>query len=560
MSRKSLIPLLTATFYALVASSLVVPVMSSAAHAKVTRGPPGYPPQAEQCENQQPPGIWNYIIAPPLSGNVPLCGYSGNFSDGSPGGGAYYCGHCYRPNFSDCFTTGGQWVPYPKPPSTEYRCLLPNNRWLKDYPGFCNGSMGGTANAGELGVPPCGGVGGDEFAGSPAGIDCSEWGLVENGTGGCTGAGEGNTFDPAGYCLDNGRECFGSHGYIFVNLPVDVNCLFTMDLADPPLICHPPIVTDPGNGGHVCLVRGGSIALDIRARQLVCWSKANAMVPRAGLAVPPYDEKAKSVLANCRAKGHSVTLRDGALACVESPSDVTQAVAQHFAAAPQLSCKPPMMPNRDRSACVCPPGAAQQGQECVRPIECRPPMIPNGTGTACVCPPGTVQRGQECVRPTECRPPMIPNGTGTACVCPPGTVQRGQECIRPIECRPPMVPNGAGTACVCPPGTVQRGQECIRPIECRPPMIHNGAGTACVCPPGTVQRGQECVRQIECRPPMIHNGAGTACVCPPGTVQRGQECVRQIECRPPMIHNGAGTACVCPPGTAQRGQECVRQN
>jgi len=171
-------------------------------------------------------------------------------------------------------------------------------------------------------------------------------------------------------------------------------------------------------------------------------------------------------------------------------------------------------------------------------IECRPPLVPNGIGSACVCPQGSVQRGNECVHTVECRPPLVPNGVGSACVCPQGTVQRGRDCVHTVECRPPLVPNGVGSACVCPQGTVQRGRDCVHVVQCGKPLVPNAAGTACVCPNGSPPRGGSCVEQADCRPPAKSNGRG-GCECPGRLVLRGNSCVDPGG-RPPIEppHNG----------------------
>jgi hypothetical protein len=537
MSRKFLIPLLTATFQVLAASLLLVMVTGSAVHAKVLEE---IGPKQKACVDGG--GLWRTIYDPFEGCPLVLPNGAINTED---------CGHCF--DHAACQNMYGLW-------NSSRRVCTQNNLEWTDYPGWCNGSLGGTSPSG--GYNPfshgsylnCGGTsaGSAPDSGGPVGIHCPP-GYEPNDMGACEwGATGPNT---GIFCVDNPLSCVVHYSFVFTNLPMDVNCLMTMDVEDPPF-CFRRFVQAPG-GGNDCLSRGGSLASDIGKQGLICWSNLNSGVVTARIEVAFYDNKAKQTLKDCWPKGDSLTLRNGAFACVETPVAMVQAIAQYGGATSRFNCKPPMVPNKDRTGCSCPQGTELKGQECIRPIKCRPPMIPNAAGE-CTCPPGTVQRGRNCVPPIECRPPMIPNGTGTACVCPPGMVQKGQECARQVECRPPMIPNGAGTACVCPSGTVQNGQECTRQVECRPPMIPNGAGTACVCPSGTVQNGQECVRPIECRPPMISGGPGRACVCPPGTVQNGQDCVQPMECRPPMISGGPGRACVCPPGTVQNGQECVR--
>jgi hypothetical protein len=47
------------------------------------------------------------------------------------------------------------------------------------------------------------------------------------------------------------------------------------------------------------------------------------------------------------------------------------------------------------------------------------------------CPSGTVRKGQKCVRPIACRPPLVADAARVACVCPAGLLRRGQSCAPP---------------------------------------------------------------------------------------------------------------------------------
>jgi hypothetical protein len=346
------------------------------------------------------------------------------------------CFICYQPSITDCGTVGGTWIFMPPLPGTlnplgfPY-CKLPNGQPQITWPGG----------------PHIGnGVGGN------GGIDCSQYGLVSDGSGGCTT--QGNTGDPGGYCLDHPTECFLYHSFVFTNLPFEENCLDLMNEEDPPLLplCGPGIIMAPGGGGKACLSRGGSIELDFPARRLICWSRTNAGAPPARLEVPPYDEKAKGVLENCRAKGHSVTLQDGAFACIETPSEVIQDIAQHFASMPQLDCKPPMVPVKNRMVCICPEGTKLRGNECVQPIDCRAPLVPNAAGTECVCKSGLVLRGGKCVEPIVCKDPATLNSAGTGCNCPGRMISKGNTCVEPEH--NPRIDNPTGI-----PGFHGRGGE-----------------------------------------------------------------------------------------------------
>jgi uncharacterized membrane protein YgcG len=424
-------------FHVLAASLLIMAVNSAAyATSRQTIGP-----KEQACFNEG--GHWDAIYDPDQSCPETL-----------PDGSSYSenCGHCF--DHDACQAMNGIW-------DSNSRVCLYNNHLYTDYPGWCNGTIGGEAPDGGFNpysAPMCvTNSSSGNSTGSQGSVTCPP-GYETDAMGVCTWAQSGpNT---GIFCIDNPLLCILNGGFVYTELPLIEDCFEYMDITDDSQLCGPGIIEGPGNGGRECLSRGGSIASDVRSRRLTCWSRTNAGAAPARLEIPPYDDKAKGVLENCRARGHSLTLQDRALACIETPQEVIRAVAQHYASAPQLSCKPPTVPNKNRTACICPAGTQRRGKECVRPIECPAPQVANVDGV-CGCPPATVLRGKECVRPIVCHAPLVPNASGTECVCPPGTVQRGQQCVRPIVCRAPLVPNAAGTVCVCPPGLVQRGGTCM---------------------------------------------------------------------------------------------------
>ena len=224
--------------------------------------------------------------------------------------------------------------------------------------------------------------------------------------------------------------------------------------------------------------------------------------------------------------------------------------------AAKLFCPPPLLPGPVAGQCICPPGTARRGKDCVPPIICPPPSV-LGPTDQCICPRGTVLLADACVKAPICQPPMIPGPVAGQCVCPPGTVQSGKQCVKPHTCPPPLV-IGPADQCMCPQGTVLVGKECVKPHTCPPPLVI-GPADQCICPPGTVSKGKECVKQESCTPPKIPGAVAGQCICPPGMVEQGQgrRCVPRIECRSPLIPNATGTDCVCRPGLVQKGRTCV---
>jgi hypothetical protein len=87
------------------------------------------------------------------------------------------CGHCYYPSAFDCFLAAGTWHPASanQPNEPLGYCILPDHSMQVNYPGSPGG--GGTGG-------PGGGNGG-------GGVDCSKYGLISNGMGGCCLPGEG---------------------------------------------------------------------------------------------------------------------------------------------------------------------------------------------------------------------------------------------------------------------------------------------------------------------------------------------------------------------------------
>ena len=396
-------------FHALAVSSLLVMVVGSSAYALP---PQTIGPKQQACFNEG--GIWVTIYDPDQSCPETL-----------PGGGFYTenCGHCF--DHGACQGMNGIW-------DSNNRVCLYNNHLYTDYPGWCNGTRGGVAPDGgfnpySAGLCAANSSGGNS-TGSQSSVTCPP-GYEADAMGVCTWAQSGpNT---GIFCIDNPLLCISNGDFIYTELPLIEDCIESIDITDDSELCGPGIIEGPGNGGRECLSRGGSIASDVRTSRLTCWSRTNAGAAQTRLEIPPYDDKAKRVLENCRARGHSLTLQDRALACIETPQEVIQAVAQHFASAPQLSCKPPTVPNKNRTACICPAGTERRGKECVRPIECAAPLLPNAAGTDCVCKSGLVLRGGKCVEPIVCRDPATLNSAGTGCNCPKGMISKGNTCVEP---------------------------------------------------------------------------------------------------------------------------------
>lgn len=93
----------------------------------------------------------------------------------------------------------------------------------------------------------------------------------------------------------------------------------------------------PGGLGVRCLVSGGTLMFSIKARRLGCWASAKAP-PVRGLNVPRLDPSAQGVLASCRIATRSVTLRNGAFACIPTPLTVARMAAKGPKGSPR---KPP---------------------------------------------------------------------------------------------------------------------------------------------------------------------------------------------------------------------------
>jgi uncharacterized repeat protein (TIGR01451 family) len=137
------------------------------------------------------------------------------------------------------------------------------------------------------------------------------------------------------------------------------------------------------------------------------------------------------------------------------------------------SCPPPFVIGPD-DRCICPQGTVRKGNECVKftPLTCRAPLIPNADGTACVCRSGLVQTGRRCVEPVVCKPPMVPGPVAGKCVCsPPGSVLVNGKCVMRETCKPPATLNREG-ACQCPRNMVAKGNGCVE--RERPPTVTPG--------------------------------------------------------------------------------------
>ena len=83
----------------------------------------------------------------------------------------------------------------------------------------------------------------------------------------------------------------------------------------------------PGGSGVRCLIGGGAIMFSVKARRLGCWRPAKAP-PVRGLKVPTLGPAAQRVLTSCRFSTGSVTLRNGAFACIATPPPVVRRAAK----------------------------------------------------------------------------------------------------------------------------------------------------------------------------------------------------------------------------------------
>ncbi len=329
-------------FYASLSFLLIVG-MDSAAYGT---SPQVIGPKQQACINGG--GNWDVIYDPDQSCPLILPDGKSTTED---------CGHCF--NLGACQFVGGIWDPAGR------RCLY-NNHLYSDYPDYCNGSRGGTAPDGgynpySANICVASSSGGN--TGSQGDVHCPP-GYAPDPMGVCVWAQSGpNT---GLFCIDNPLLCVLNGGFVYTELPMELNCITPMDTTDDSQLCGPELITAPNGSGKECLSRGGSIASDSSARRLVCWLKAGAGAISARLEFPADDAKAKGVLKNCRAKGHSVTIQKGALACIETPREVMQIAARHFARMPRLACKPPTVANKNRSACVRPAGTERKGLDCIR--------------------------------------------------------------------------------------------------------------------------------------------------------------------------------------------------
>ena len=148
---------------------------------------------------------------------------------------------------------------------------------------------------------------------------------------------------------DTGQSGFGA--FHFEYLPSDQNTLelwydFQNEVAVDmiPSFWGPPYehglrnrMYGPGGLGVRCLVRGGAVMFSLKARRLGCWASAKA-APIRGLKVPRLDPSAQRVLASCRIATRSVTLRNGAFACIPTPLTVARMAAKGANGGPR---KPP---------------------------------------------------------------------------------------------------------------------------------------------------------------------------------------------------------------------------
>ncbi|MDP1641840.1 MAG: hypothetical protein Q8L59_06610 [Phenylobacterium sp.] len=78
-----------------------------------------------------------------------------------------------------------------------------------------------------------------------------------------------------------------------------------------------------GGPGAKCLLSGGAITFIVKTRSLGCWRAAKA-APVRGLKVPALGPAAQRVLTKCSLRTGSVTLRNGAFACIATPLPVVR--------------------------------------------------------------------------------------------------------------------------------------------------------------------------------------------------------------------------------------------
>lgn len=76
----------------------------------------------------------------------------------------------------------------------------------------------------------------------------------------------------------------------------------------------------------------------------------------------------------------------------------------------------------------------------------------------------------------QCRPPLVANAARTACVCRDGLVARGGKCVQQVVCRAPAKLNRAGTACICSQGMTRKGNTCVPQERRRPPTPERKQG------------------------------------------------------------------------------------
>jgi hypothetical protein len=158
--------------------------------------------------------------------------------------------------------------------------------------------------------------------------DCEEYSggddCVEDGDSG-SGLGDGSESDP----------------FQFDYLPSDQNILETWyDFQNEVYVDNIPNYWGPphanalrtrmygtGGVGVRCLVGGGAIMFSVKARRLGCWRGAKSP-PARGLKIPALGPAAQRVLAGCKFSTGSVTLRNGAFACIATPRAVVRRAAK----------------------------------------------------------------------------------------------------------------------------------------------------------------------------------------------------------------------------------------
>jgi len=143
--------------------------------------------------------------------------------------------------------------------------------------------------------------------------------------------------DDNGECYPSWGDCGGSEDdFQFQFLPNDPPILEFEDLSSydenklPPPPNFNPLrakLFGPRGLGISCLASGGALMISVKTYELGCWRRIKA-APVIGLRIPALDSAAQRVLTNCRFSSGSVTLRNGAFACIATPRAVVRMAAK----------------------------------------------------------------------------------------------------------------------------------------------------------------------------------------------------------------------------------------